>query len=63
MKEAGYTSPTPIQASAWPHSFKGRDCLAIAKTGSGKTLGYLMSALIDIHKKGKNHIFFLFKLN
>ncbi|TKY72447.1 DEAD-box ATP-dependent RNA helicase 40 [Spatholobus suberectus] len=37
---AGFSNPTPIQAQTWPVALQGRDIVAIAKTGSGKTLGY-----------------------
>jgi ATP-dependent RNA helicase DDX18/HAS1 len=35
---------THIQARAIPHLLKGRDLLGAAKTGSGKTLGFLIPA-------------------
>ena len=35
--EAGYESPTPIQAGAIPPALEGRDVLGIAQTGTGKT--------------------------
>ena len=38
--------PTPIQAQAWPITLKGSDIMAIAKTGSWKTLGYFVPAFI-----------------
>ena len=41
----GFASPSAVQAAAWPIASRGRDVLAIAKTGSGKTLGYLLPAL------------------
>ncbi len=37
---AGFKSPTPIQASAWPHLLSGRDVIGVAETGSGKTLAF-----------------------
>ncbi|PWA97810.1 DNA/RNA helicase, DEAD/DEAH box type, N-terminal [Artemisia annua] len=39
---AGFTAPTPIQAQSWPIALRSRDIVAVAKTGSGKTLGYLI---------------------
>lgn len=50
LKKAGFTEPTPIQSVAWPPAFQNKDCLAIAKTGSGKTCGYLMPAMNRILK-------------
>ena len=41
---AGFTQPTPIQAQSWPIGLQGRDIVSIAKTGSGKTLGFLLVA-------------------
>nr|OQO21443.1 ATP-dependent RNA helicase DBP3 [Rachicladosporium sp. CCFEE 5018] len=35
-----FTSPTPIQAAAWPYMFAGRDVIGVAETGSGKTLAF-----------------------
>jgi ATP-dependent RNA helicase DBP3 len=35
-----FAAPTPIQAVAWPLLLKKMDSIAIAKTGSGKTLGF-----------------------
>jgi len=44
----GYESPTPIQAQAIPVLINGRDLLGIAKTGSGKTVGYVAPILNQI---------------
>ena len=43
--QAGFTTPSPVQAATWPIAVSGRDVLAIAKTGSGKTLGFLLPVL------------------
>lgn len=45
---AGYTAPTFIQAQAWPIALTGRDLVAIASTGSGKTCGFLIPAFLRI---------------
>ena len=45
LKSQGYTSPTPIQSVAWSVASQGRDLIAVAKTGSGKTCGFLLPAL------------------
>jgi len=42
---AGYTSPTSIQACAWPIALGKRDVISVARTGSGKTCGFLLPAL------------------
>ena len=52
LLKQGYESPTPIQAQAWPIAVKGKDVIAIAKTGSGKTCGFLLPALAKIVKRG-----------
>lgn len=46
FKSKGYTEPTPIQAQGWPMALKGRDMVGIAQTGSGKTISFVLPALI-----------------
>ena len=41
---AGFAAPSAIQAQAWPVAMSGADVIAIAKTGSGKTVGFLLPA-------------------
>jgi ATP-dependent RNA helicase DDX46/PRP5 len=45
IEKSGYTAPFPIQAQAMPAIMQGRDVIAIAKTGSGKTMGYTLPML------------------
>ncbi|KAJ6848384.1 putative DEAD-box ATP-dependent RNA helicase 40 isoform X1 [Iris pallida] len=54
MHLAGFVSPTPIQAQTWPIALQSRDIVAIANTGSGKTLGYLIPAFIHIRRCQNN---------
>ncbi|PRQ17228.1 putative RNA helicase [Rosa chinensis] len=48
IAKLGFVEPTPIQAQGWPMALKGRDLVGIAETGSGKTLSYLLPALVHI---------------
>lgn len=45
VAEQGYDSPTPIQAQAIPVVLEGRDLMAAAQTGTGKTAGFTLPIL------------------
>ena len=47
----GITEPFPIQVDTLPDTLSGRDVLGRGKTGSGKTLGYLLPAIIHINNQ------------
>lgn len=53
IRKQGFTAPTVIQSAAWPFALSGRDIVGIAQTGSGKTLGYTLPALV--HVDGNQH--------
>jgi ATP-dependent RNA helicase RhlE len=52
IAEAGYESPTPIQAGAIPPALEGRDVLGIAQTGTGKTASFTLP-MITLLSKGR----------
>ncbi|MDE1900520.1 MAG: DEAD/DEAH box helicase [Alphaproteobacteria bacterium] len=45
IQDVGYTSPTPVQEKAIPYVLQGRDLLACAQTGTGKTAGFVLPML------------------
>jgi len=45
LAEQGYTAPTPIQSAAIPVALTGRDLLAGAQTGTGKTAAFVLPLL------------------
>lgn len=42
----GFPKPSPIQCQAWPVLLRGEDLIGIAQTGTGKTLAFLLPAMI-----------------
>ncbi|QIE40584.1 DEAD/DEAH box helicase [Rhodobacteraceae bacterium SC52] len=48
IDEAGYTTPTPIQAGAIPPALEGRDVLGIAQTGTGKTASFTLPMITKL---------------
>lgn len=46
MDRHGFHSPTPIQAQSLPIIFQKRDVVGIANSGSGKTLSFVLPALV-----------------
>ena len=50
---AQFTVPTPVQEMAIPHALEGKDVLATAQTGTGKTLAFLLPLM---EKLGRRHV-------
>ncbi|WP_439836842.1 DEAD/DEAH box helicase [Aeromonas enteropelogenes] len=50
LNELGYAAPTPIQARAIPAILAGRDLLAGAQTGTGKTAAFVLPLLEQLQK-------------
>ncbi len=50
VADAGYETPTPIQAGAIPHALEGRDVLGIAQTGTGKTAGFVLPMISTLYR-------------
>src|SRR5688572_4433225 len=47
----GFVQPTPVQAEAIPAALAGRDVVATAQTGTGKTLAFLLPLLESLSKQ------------
>merc|ERR1711966_600659 len=48
MKQ-GFDKPTPIQSQGWPMALKGKNMVGVSATGWGKTLAFLLPAMIHIN--------------
>lgn len=51
IRKQGFSEPTAIQAQGWPIAMSGRNMVGIAQTGSGKTLGYILPAIVHINSQ------------
>lgn len=56
IKLASYTTPTPVQKYSIPIVMGGRDLMACAQTGSGKTGGFLFPILAQAFKNGPSAV-------
>ena len=55
VEQKGYSTPTPIQAEAIPAVLSGRDVMAAAQTGTGKTAGFTLPILQLLHQADESH--------
>lgn len=55
VADKGYTEPSPIQAAAIPAVLTGRDLMAAAQTGTGKTAGFTLPMLHLLLAAGNPH--------
>ena len=53
VEEKGYTEATPVQQQAIPHILEGRDILAGAQTGTGKTAGFTLPILQKLQQSSE----------
>ncbi len=53
VEQEGYVEPTPVQRDAVPAVLAGRDLLACAQTGTGKTAAFLLPILHRLRKRGR----------
>ena len=51
VQEAGYETPSPIQAAAIPPVLAGRDLMGCAQTGTGKTAAFALPMLGPAHRQ------------
>ncbi len=59
LKAEGYENPTPVQEQAIPIVLKGRDLLACAQTGTGKTAAFsvpMLQLMEQDNRRGRRHI-------
>ena len=54
LAHANFIHPTPVQAAALPPALEGRDVLATAQTGTGKTLSFLIPLIEKINSGAKD---------
>ncbi|MEO6830313.1 MAG: DEAD/DEAH box helicase, partial [Acidobacteriaceae bacterium] len=53
LAQANFITPTPVQSAAIPPALEGRDVLATAQTGTGKTLSFLIPIIEGLQKSAK----------
>lgn len=55
ITDLGFTTPTPIQIKAYPAVMSGKDTIAIAQTGTGKTFAYLIPIIRQLTFSENRH--------
>jgi len=53
LADRGYSEPTPVQSRVIPEILAGRDILAGAQTGTGKTAGFTLPLLQLLHGQAR----------
>ena len=48
IQQSGFESPTTIQSQSFPVALEKRDLVGIAQTGSGKTMSFIMPAVVHL---------------
>jgi ATP-dependent RNA helicase RhlE len=56
LQAANFVTPTPVQAGAIPPALEGRDVLATAQTGTGKTLSFMVPILEKLQSQQSREI-------
>ena len=55
IEQAGYTTPTPVQAGLIPRALTGADVLGQARTGTGKTASFVLPILERVSRPGRGN--------
>jgi ATP-dependent RNA helicase RhlE len=50
LAAVNFVTPTPVQAGAIPPALEGRDVVATAQTGTGKTLSFMLPIIERLQK-------------
>lgn len=56
LAAAQFTTPTPVQDATIPHALQGKDVLATANTGTGKTLAFLLPIMEQLYNENPRGI-------